>query len=202
MNLASRCSSPRTRPIDPSLDLEAEILRLKKERNAVLLAHYYQDERDPGRRRLHRRLAPALAGGREDEGRRHLLRRRPLHGRDGEDPEPRADRRRARPGRRLLARRRLPGRPVRAPGGRGTRAPSSSATSTARAEVKALSRLHLTSSNAEKIVRQHPGGQDDPLRARQEPRALAREDDRPQDDALAGELHRPRDVQPAEARRR
>src|ERR1700691_2014071 len=29
--------------IDPSLDLEDEILRLKKERNAVLLAHYYQD---------------------------------------------------------------------------------------------------------------------------------------------------------------
>ncbi len=30
-------------PIDPSLDLEAEIVRLKKERNAVLLAHYYQE---------------------------------------------------------------------------------------------------------------------------------------------------------------
>jgi quinolinate synthase len=30
-------------PIDPSLDLEAEILRWKKERNAVLLAHYYQE---------------------------------------------------------------------------------------------------------------------------------------------------------------
>ncbi|HEX7477958.1 MAG TPA: quinolinate synthase NadA [Polyangiales bacterium] len=29
--------------VDPSLDLEAEIVRLKKERNAVLLAHYYQD---------------------------------------------------------------------------------------------------------------------------------------------------------------
>lgn len=29
--------------VDPSLDLEAEITRLKKERNAVLLAHYYQD---------------------------------------------------------------------------------------------------------------------------------------------------------------
>lgn len=29
--------------IDPSLDLEKEIMRLKKERNAVILAHYYQD---------------------------------------------------------------------------------------------------------------------------------------------------------------
>jgi quinolinate synthase len=30
-------------PIDPSLDLFAEIERLKKEKNAVLLAHYYQE---------------------------------------------------------------------------------------------------------------------------------------------------------------
>src|SRR4029079_18158467 len=30
--------------VDPSLDLFAEIERLKKEKNAVLLAHYYQDE--------------------------------------------------------------------------------------------------------------------------------------------------------------
>ena len=29
--------------IDPDLDLEAEILRLKAERNAVILAHFYQD---------------------------------------------------------------------------------------------------------------------------------------------------------------
>ncbi len=29
--------------VDPSLDLEQEILRLKRERNAVILAHYYQE---------------------------------------------------------------------------------------------------------------------------------------------------------------
>jgi quinolinate synthase len=29
--------------LDPTLDLEAEIARLRKERNAVLLSHYYQD---------------------------------------------------------------------------------------------------------------------------------------------------------------
>jgi quinolinate synthase len=29
--------------VDPSLDLEVEIARLKKERNAVILAHYYQE---------------------------------------------------------------------------------------------------------------------------------------------------------------
>jgi quinolinate synthase len=32
-----------TAPIDPSLDLDEEIARLKKDRNAVLLAHYYQE---------------------------------------------------------------------------------------------------------------------------------------------------------------
>ncbi len=31
------------RPVDPSLDLEAEIARLKNERSATILAHYYQD---------------------------------------------------------------------------------------------------------------------------------------------------------------
>src|SRR4051794_24126782 len=35
--------STRLDTIDPTLDLEAEILRLKREKNAVLLAHYYQE---------------------------------------------------------------------------------------------------------------------------------------------------------------
>src|SRR6476620_7825055 len=30
-------------PVDPTLDLFAEIEKLKKEKNAVLLAHYYQE---------------------------------------------------------------------------------------------------------------------------------------------------------------
>lgn len=33
-----------SRPIDPSLDLRTEIRRLKREQNAILLCHYYQDE--------------------------------------------------------------------------------------------------------------------------------------------------------------
>ncbi len=36
-------NTSRNASIDPTLDLEAEIQRLKKERNAVLLAHYYQE---------------------------------------------------------------------------------------------------------------------------------------------------------------
>jgi quinolinate synthase len=35
--------SKRVDEIDPALDLEAEIRRLKTEKNAVILAHYYQD---------------------------------------------------------------------------------------------------------------------------------------------------------------
>ena len=34
---------PSRAPVDPGIDLDAEIARLKKEKNAVLLAHYYQE---------------------------------------------------------------------------------------------------------------------------------------------------------------
>ena len=36
-------TSERRAPIDPTLDLEAEIKRLREERKAVILAHYYQE---------------------------------------------------------------------------------------------------------------------------------------------------------------
>ena len=36
-------SALSSRDIDPYLNLESEIYRLKKELNAVILAHYYQD---------------------------------------------------------------------------------------------------------------------------------------------------------------
>jgi quinolinate synthase len=41
--MSQQAALPASPVIDPSLDLEQEILRLKRERNAILLAHYYQD---------------------------------------------------------------------------------------------------------------------------------------------------------------
>src|ERR1700678_3074152 len=43
MTTASPASGATRHEVGTTLDLEAEITRLKKERNAVLLAHYYQD---------------------------------------------------------------------------------------------------------------------------------------------------------------
>ncbi len=43
MEMALAYAEPDVSSIDPKLDLEAEIVRLKKEKRAVLLAHYYQE---------------------------------------------------------------------------------------------------------------------------------------------------------------
>ena len=59
--------SLRVRGIDPKLDLEAEILRLKTEQNAVILAHYYHRQNPQSRQ------ARPAAGPR-----RRLLSCRPL----------------------------------------------------------------------------------------------------------------------------
>ena len=96
------------------LDLRAEIERLRKERNAVILAHYYQKPEIQDHRRFRRRFARAVAQGGGDRRRCHRLLRREVHGRDRQDPEPRQDRHPARHGRRLLAGGQLPARPVRA----------------------------------------------------------------------------------------
>ena len=42
--LPPRPAAPDLASIDPGLDLEQEILRLKRDKNAVLLSHYYQEE--------------------------------------------------------------------------------------------------------------------------------------------------------------
>jgi len=42
--LPPRPPAPDLASVDPTLDLEAEIRRLKRQKNAVLLAHYYQEE--------------------------------------------------------------------------------------------------------------------------------------------------------------
>ena len=60
------------------------------------------------------------------------------------------------------------------------------------AEVKALSDIIVTSSSAEIILKPDPEGAEDHLRPRQASRRLARPQDRPRHAALAGRVHRPR----------
>ncbi len=69
---------------------------------------------DPGDRRPRRRLAAALAAGGRHEGEGDRLLRGALHGRDGQDPEPRQAGAAPRPRCRLLALRPVPAGAVRA----------------------------------------------------------------------------------------
>ena len=71
------------------------------------------EARNPGPRRFRRRQPRSVAQGGRDRRRGDRLLRRPLHGRDGEDPVARKDRDPARHGRRLQPRGQLPARPVR-----------------------------------------------------------------------------------------
>lgn len=65
--------------------LRGEIARLKKEKNAVIMAHYYQrDEVQEIADRIGDSLALA-ADGRRDRRRHHSDVRRAFHGRDGQD---------------------------------------------------------------------------------------------------------------------
>ena len=106
--------------------------------------------------------------------------RRPLHGRDGQDPEPDPESRAAGPRGRLLARGRLPARRVPGLRARSIPAPCRSPTSTARAAVKALSDIICTSSERREDRPLDSGGPADPLRARPSPRRVPVEDaDRP-----------------------
>ena len=88
--------------------------------------------RDPGGRRPRRRLARPVAGGGRGRRVHDRVLRRPLHGRDGEDPQLRQDGPDPRRAGRLQPRRHDHRRAAAGLEGRAPRAPSSSATSTRR----------------------------------------------------------------------
>ena len=174
------------------LDLRAEIDRLRKEREAVVLAHYYQT---PEIQDLADFVGDSLdlsrkAQATDAEGDRLL--RRPLHGRDGEDPLARQDRRAARHERRLQPGGQLPARAVQGV----PRGPSGPYRAHLHQQLGRGERRSATSSSprssAETILAQIPKeqkiifGPDKHLGG-----YLARQD-RARHAALAGRLHRPR----------
>ena len=85
--------------------LIAAINRLKRERKAIILVHNYMTAGDlPRRRGLLRRFTGTGPVRRAHAGRDHRHVRRPLHGRDRQDPEPGKDGTAAGPEGRLLPR--------------------------------------------------------------------------------------------------
>ena len=107
-SLSVGSAAPGRRPdissIDPRLDLEDEILRLKRQKNAVLLAHYYQEEAIQD---LADFVGDSLDLSRKAQSSDATIiafAGRPIHGRDRQDPESDPESRSAGLRGRLLAR--------------------------------------------------------------------------------------------------
>ena len=168
--------------------LIAEIEALKVERNAVVLAHNYMTpDIFHGVADLRGDSLALARMAVDDRRRRHRHGRRPLHGRDGEDPESRQDGPDSGPARRLLARRvhhrrrRAPAAPA-LPGRAGRHLRQH----LRRGEGRVGHLLHLRQRGRRRRVARRRQGH---LPARPVPRALGRLADRRRDDPLGRQLH-------------
>ena len=184
--------SPENPVLTPGIDLRAEIDRLRRERQAVILAHYYQEAEIQDLADFVGDSLAARAGGRPDRRRGDRLLRRPLHGRDGEDPEPEQA---------GLA------CPISRPAARSPRAVPPTAFARwlenypgrrgghlhqlhRRGEGALRHHLHLVERREDRA--QHSRRTADRLRARPAPRPLHHQEDRPRHDPLARHLPGPR----------
>jgi quinolinate synthase len=72
--------------VDPTLDLFAEIQRLKKEKNAIILAHYYQE---PDIQDIADYIGDSLGLAQKAQSSRYdRFLRSAFYGRDRQDPQP------------------------------------------------------------------------------------------------------------------